>query len=724
MDKDLNPMQQLAVSNTEGPLLILAGAGSGKTRTLTRRAARLVNSGVPAYRVLCITFTNKAAQEMKERIEGLLGADASQMWILTFHSLCLRILRREAQAAGFAPAFAVYDTDDQTRLLKQVMRHEGVDEKRFAPRAVLAAISDAKNRLRSPGEMANDAGADMFYGTCATLYAAYDKALMRNNAMDFDDLLRHAVRLFEREPDILARYARRFRYIHVDEYQDTNRAQYLLVRMLAAHGNLCVVGDDDQSIYGWRGADIRNILDFERDFPNATVIRLEQNYRSTKPILDAANALITHNRARKGKNLWSEREGGAPVCVQRFVSERDEALFVADTVVALAREYAPGDIAVLYRTNAQSRVVEEAFRHHNIAYRMVGGQKFYERKEIRDLVAYLRVLLNPDDGISLSRIINVPRRGIGETTLQRLLQAAGQSGLSLWETVCNASEHGIPARAADKLASFAREMITLMAKSQLLEPEAYVRAVIETTGLMAQYLKDGSIEAQGRAENVMEFVNAVKDYFEEHPDETMEEYLNGLMLLADVDGYDEKQNAVTLMTLHSAKGLEFRAVFFIGLEEGLCPHSRCVNDELAVEEERRLCYVGFTRAMDRLYLTYALSRGAYGTTSHNPPSRFLAELPEQGVQRDDLSQARAPQEDAFSRVRAPRRPIPVRPPAFAQADAALLALEAGDRVRHPAFGGGEVLAVEGSGEGAVAQIDFGPRGVKRIMLKYAAMKKV
>jgi DNA helicase-2/ATP-dependent DNA helicase PcrA len=720
----LNPMQLKAVLHTQGQLLILAGAGSGKTRTLTHRAAQLVDLGVPPWQVLCITFTNKAAQEMKQRIEKLLGDAAKEMWISTFHSMCLRILRREAQALGYQSAFTVYDTDDGQRLLKQIMRNENVDEKKFAPRAVLSAISDAKNRMQTPAEMAAEAGRDLYYGTCAKLYDAYDRALLRNNAMDFDDLLINTVRLFEGNPDVLARYADRFCYIHVDEYQDTNRAQYLIVKMLARHGNLCVVGDDDQSIYGWRGADIQNILSFEADFPGCEVIRLEQNYRSTKAILDAANAVISHNRSRKGKSLWTSREGGEPVRVHRSVSERDEAEFVAARIEELLHDFSLSDIAVLYRTNAQSRVVEETLRHRGIPYRMVGGQKFYERKEIRDLIAYLRFLLNPFDSVSLLRIINVPKRGIGDTTVEKLAQHAASAGLPLWEAVCDAQNSGLNRRAAEKLQAFAGEMIRLMAQSQLLMPEEFVRTVIETAGLLLEYEQEGSMESEGRMENIMEFVNAVRDYMQEHSDETIEDYLNGIVLSSDIDDYDEMANAVTLMTLHSAKGLEFRVIFLTGLEEGLCPHTRSFGDEFAIEEERRLCYVGFTRAMDRLYLSYALSRGVYGTTAHNPPSRFLSELPEAGVQRDDQNGASKTGGEIFSRSYSPTRPVITRPAIVPPPQTELLSLGVGDKVHHPAFGGGEVLGLSGKGDGVVAEIDFGGKGVKRIMLKYAAMKKV
>ena len=510
------------------------------------------------------------------------------------------------------------------------MRAQNIDEKKFSPKAVHGVISDAKNRMQTPAEFENEMGGDFFYGICARVYRAYNAALKQNNAMDFDDLLFHTVRLFQTHPEVLDRYSRRFRYIHVDEYQDTNRAQYTIVKMLASHQNLCVVGDDDQSIYAWRGADLRNILDFEQDFPSCTVIRLEQNYRSTQPILEAANAVIANNRGRKGKNLWTDRHGGDPVVVHRSVSEREEALFVADTVQNLVSKRAYGHFAVLYRTNAQSRIFEEIFRQRGIPYRMVGGQKFYDRAEIRDLVAYLRFLLNPSDGVSLSRIINVPRRGIGNVTLRKLQERSSLEGQSLWEGVQDADESLVGKRAKEKLGQYAQDMRVLMAQYDALHSADFVRCVIEQTGLMAQYAREASFEAQGRMENLMEFVNAVADYFREHPDETLTDYLSGLALVADADEYEENTDAVTLMTMHSAKGLEFPVVFVVGMEEGLCPHSRSLGDEAGIEEERRLCYVGFTRAMDRLFLSYTLSRGAYGNIAHNPPSRFLSELPSDG----------------------------------------------------------------------------------------------
>ena len=723
----LNPMQQRAVEHAEGPVLILAGAGSGKTRTLTHRAAYLVEQGVWASHILCITFTNKAAREMKERITSLIGAEASHMWICTFHSMCVRILRQEAEKLGYSKSFTIYDADDAQRLIKQCLRQLNLDEKKFAPRSVMATISDAKNHMLSPEGLRQSKPGDLWRQTCADVYEMYEKHLMANNAMDFDNLLVKTVQLFTNHPEVLQVYSERFSYIHVDEYQDTNRAQYLLVKMLASHGNLCVVGDDDQSIYGWRGADIQNILDFERDFPSAEVIRLEQNYRSTAPILNAANAVISHNKGRKGKTLWTDRHDKTPIQVHKCVGEREEAAYIVETIDELLRDYHLKDFAVLYRTNAQSRAIEEAMTRAGLAYRVIGGMKFYDRREVRDLVAYLRFLQNPNDAVSLFRIINVPKRGIGDTTLEKIRAASMTNDVSEWDVVCGASQYLAPVRTAQKLEDFARQMIRLMAQSALLTPEEYVRQVIDQSGIVSQYVDDGSEEALARAENILEFVTAVKEYFEQNAEDTMEEFLGNIALVSDVDGYEENANAVTLMTLHSAKGLEFPVVFFAGLEEGLCPHFRSLGDQQAIEEERRLCYVGITRAMDRLYITYALGRGLFGSTSHNPPSRFLQELPQDGVERNDMSGGvitpfadikKTPQ-----RVQGPRFTA-TQSPAFSASKREMLQLAEGDKVQHPAFGAGTVLHVTGAGDGVVAEIDFAQKGIKRIALKYAAMKKV
>ena len=720
----LNQNQRAAVEQTEGPLLILAGAGSGKTRTLTMRTAHLLELGVYPSAILCITFTNKAANEMKQRVEEMVGAAAQGMWICTFHSMCVRILRMNADALGYSKAFTIYDTDDVLRLVKQIERDLDIDEKFCPAKAVASAISDAKNKMIGPKEYVERAAGDIWKQTIAEVYLEYEKRLLANNAFDFDNLLCKTVELFEKHPDVLSYYQNRFRYVHVDEYQDTNRAQYLLVRAIAAHGNICVVGDDDQSIYGWRGADIRNILDFEKDFPGAKLIRLEQNYRSTTPILQAANAVISHNSGRKGKTLFTTRKGGEPIQLKRCISEREEAMYVADTIDDLLATYKLSDFAVLYRTNAQSRALEEEFMKKQIAYRVVGGIKFYDRKEVKDLVAYLRFLQNPQDSISLFRILNVPKRGIGATTVEKIQAAALENGVYAWDIVMNAGQYITPKRTADKLEDFGNQMMQLMAAGVLLAPEEYVRKVLDDTGLLMQYQEEGTEEALARAENMLEFITAIQEFMHGNPDATLSDFLANVALVTDSDEQTEI-NTVTLMTLHSAKGLEFPVVFFIGLEEGICPHIRSMQTEEGIEEERRLCYVGITRAMDRLFMTYAMSRGLFGTTNHNPPSRFLEELPADVERNDTASGVVTPYADL------PRQSVMKAPVLTRQAsktvvtkpNPALMDLKAGDRVHHPAFGGGKVLSLSGKGDGLVAEIDFGGKGIKRIALKYAAMKK-
>ena len=720
----LNQNQRAAVEQTEGPLLILAGAGSGKTRTLTMRTAHLLELGVYPSAILCITFTNKAANEMKQRVEEMVGAAAQGMWICTFHSMCVRILRMNADALGYSKAFTIYDTDDVLRLVKQIERDLDIDEKFCPAKAVASAISDAKNKMIGPKEYAERAAGDIWKQTIAEVYLEYEKRLLANNAFDFDNLLCKTVELFEKHPDVLSYYQNRFRYVHVDEYQDTNRAQYLLVRAIAAHGNICVVGDDDQSIYGWRGADIRNILDFEKDFPGAKLIRLEQNYRSTTPILQAANAVISHNSGRKGKTLFTTRKGGEPIQLKRCISEREEAMYVADTIDDLLATYKLSDFAVLYRTNAQSRALEEEFMKKQIAYRVVGGIKFYDRKEVKDLVAYLRFLQNPQDSISLFRILNVPKRGIGATTVEKIQAAALENGVYAWDIVMNAGQYITPKRTADKLEAFGNQMMQLMAAGVLLAPEEYVRKVLDDTGLLMQYQEEGTEEALARAENMLEFITAIQEFMHGNPDATLSDFLANVALVTDSDEQTEI-NTVTLMTLHSAKGLEFPVVFFIGLEEGICPHIRSMQTEEGIEEERRLCYVGITRAMDRLFMTYAMSRGLFGTTNHNPPSRFLDELPEDVERNDTASGVVTPYADLpwQSVMKAPVLTRQASKTIVTKPNPALMDLKAGDRVHHPAFGGGKVLSLSGKGDGLVAEIDFGGKGIKRIALKYAAMKK-
>jgi DNA helicase-2/ATP-dependent DNA helicase PcrA len=644
----LNPEQRKAVTHRDGPLLILAGAGSGKTRVLTHRVAWLVQvERVHPDEVVAITFTNKAAGEMKERIESLVGPVARTMWISTFHSMCARLLRREAQRLGYRSTFTIHDEDDRRRLIKRCMEELNIDPKRYPSEAISRQISDAKNQLLGPAQFREQGG--HFAQVAADIYALYEKRHAEMNAMDFDDLLMKAVELLEGYPDRLEHYQRAFRYVLIDEYQDTNHAQYRLANLLAgAHGNLAVVGDDDQSIYSWRGADIRNILEFERDHPDAQVIRLEQNYRSTQPILDAANAVVTHNRRRKGKNLWTPRGEGALVQVVEVDDERAEAQFVASEVQKLLegeaggdRAYRPDEIAVLYRTNAQSRVLEEQFGRYAIAYQVIGGPKFYERAEIRDVIAYLTVLVNPDDSQRLLRIVNAPKRGIGATSLQRLQAHAASVGESLWTAVRGADDvPGLSAGALNGLLAFARIVEGLQAGLAGRPVAEVVRSVLEETGYESALKAQKTLESEGRLENVEELIGVASEYDRRADDPSLDGFLQEISLYSDTDAYADTSALLTLMTLHNAKGLEFPVVFISGMEEGVFPHQRSL-DEQNVEEERRLAYVGITRAMDRLYLVHARARTLWGAAQYSLPSRFLDEIPAGLVERQTVGGRRA-----------------------------------------------------------------------------------
>jgi DNA helicase-2/ATP-dependent DNA helicase PcrA len=668
----LNDPQRQAVEHYEGPLLILAGAGSGKTRVLTHRVAYLIYAyGVRPEEIVAITFTNKAAGEMKQRIEQLIGPIARTMWISTFHSMCARVLRREAKRLGYKSTFSIYDEDDRRRLIKRCLGELDLDPKRLPPEALVRTISDAKSQLKDPEAFKEQVGS-FFAQHAARVYELYEKKLMENNAMDFDDLLMKTVNLFELLPDRLTHYQETFRFVLIDEYQDTNHAQYRLANMLAGgHRNLAVVGDDDQSIYSWRGADIRNILEFERDYPDAKVIRLEQNYRSTQHILDAANAVVRHNRERKGKHLWTAEGEGALVKVVEVNDERAEAQFVASEVQKLlegeadetsadrlakagllektpstgqgARDvYTPGQVAVLYRTNAQSRVLEEEFGRYAISYQVIGGTKFYERAEIRDILAYLWVIQNPDDEQRLVRIINTPRRGIGKTTLQRLQSEAATMGDTLWDVMGRVDDvSGVTAGAAESLAQFVKLIGDLRDLAGKKEAAEVVRAVLEHSGYEAALRAQKTLEAEGRLENVEEFVGVAREFDEritragEQP--RLQEFLQEVSLFTDTDALVESEERITLMTLHNAKGLEFPAVFITGMEEGVFPHQRSL-DEQNVEEERRLAYVGITRAMRRLYLIHARARNLWGSSLYGIPSRFLGELPADQMQKVTVGQ--------------------------------------------------------------------------------------
>lgn len=635
----LNPQQRQAVEATEGPLLIMAGAGSGKTRVLTHRIAYLIATRkAPPWAILAITFTNKAAREMQDRVSRLVGGpEGRDIWVSTFHSMCVRILRRDIERIGFTSNFSILDSTDQLSVIRNCMKEQNIDTKKFEPKAVQAAISAAKNELITPQQYEQKIG-DYFEGIVAKIYTQYQKQLRQNNSLDFDDLIMKTIELFKAAPDVLDFYQKKFQYIHVDEYQDTNRAQYMLCRMLAdKHHRICVVGDSDQSIYRWRGADISNILNFEKDYPEAKTILLEQNYRSTSTILNAANEVIGNNTGRKPKKLWTDKGDGDKIKVYRADSEHDEGYFVTTEIhnsVKSGRNYR--DHAILYRTNAQSRVIEEILIKSDIPYQIVGGIKFYDRKEIKDLLAYLRVLSNPDDDISLTRIINVPKRGIGDTTVAKLADAAAQRGTSIYRVLEVVDDLGFAGRTRNALVEFfdmihgLHQMVPYLSVTELTEK------LLEVTQYRLELQNENTLEARSRLENIDEFLSVTMEFENNNEDKSLVSFLTDLALIADIDSMNdnndaEKPNddAVVLMTMHSAKGLEFPVVFIIGMEEGVFPHSRAFLDDEELEEERRLAYVGITRAEEKLYLSCAQMRTLFGRTTANPPSRFLDEIPEE-----------------------------------------------------------------------------------------------
>ncbi|HJW75032.1 MAG TPA: UvrD-helicase domain-containing protein [Thermoleophilia bacterium] len=753
----LNGPQCEAVEHYEGPLLILAGAGSGKTRVLTHRVAYLIYAyGVRPEEILAITFTNKAAGEMKQRIEQLVGPIARTMWISTFHSMCARILRREAKRLGYKSTFSIYDEDDRRRLIKRCLEELDLDPKRLPLEALIRAISDAKSLLKDPEAFKEQVGS-FFAQHAARVYELYEKKLMENNAMDFDDLLMKAVSLFELFPERLAHYQRTFRFVLIDEYQDTNHAQYRLANLLAAeHRNLAVVGDDDQSVYSWRGADIRNILEFERDYPDARVIRLEQNYRSTQRILDAANAVVRHNRERKGKHLWTAEGEGALVKVVEVNDERAEAQFVASEVQKLlegeadetpadrlvkaglleseapassGQVFSPAQVAVLYRTNAQSRVIEEEFGRYAIGYQVIGGTKFYERAEIRDVLAYLWVIQNPDDEQRLLRIVNTPRRGIGKTTLQRLQSQAATMGETLWDVVQRADEvPGVTAGAAESLAQFVKLIDDLRGLAEHKKAAEVVRAVLEHSGYEAALRSQKTLEAEGRLENLDEFVGVAQEFDERAApagvEPRLQEFLQEVSLFADTDALVDNEEKITLMTLHNAKGLEFPVVFITGMEEGVFPHQRSL-DEQNVEEERRLAYVGITRAMRRLYLVHARARNLWGSSLYGIPSRFLAELPADQVQKVTVGQGLRYSTASGGWDTGPsrgRRGSGERVGTALGEQVVEQYFAPGDHVLHATLGEGTVLSME---HGGIVLVRFENDGSeRRLMASVAPLKKL
>ncbi|MEC1338882.1 DNA helicase PcrA [Bacillus velezensis] len=727
----LNPVQQEAVKTTDGPLLLMAGAGSGKTRVLTHRIAYLMaEKHVAPWNILAITFTNKAAREMKERVESILGPGADEIWISTFHSMCVRILRRDIDRIGINRNFSILDTADQLSVIKGILKERNIDPKKFDPRSILGSISSAKNELIEPEEFAKTAGG-YYDQVTSDVYTDYQKKLLKNQSLDFDDLIMTTIKLFERVPEVLEFYQRKFQYIHVDEYQDTNRAQYLLVKQLAARlENICVVGDSDQSIYRWRGADIANILSFEKDYPSANVILLEQNYRSTKRILQAANEVIKNNSNRKPKNLWTENDEGIKLSYYSGDNEFGEGQFVAGKIYELhsSGRRKLSDIAILYRTNAQSRVIEETLLKSGLNYNIVGGTKFYDRKEIKDILAYLRLVSNPDDDISFTRIVNVPKRGVGATSLEKIASYAAMNGMSMFQAVKQVDFIGVSAKAANALDGFGAMIENLTNMQDYLSITELTEEILEKTEYREMLKAEKSIEAQSRLENIDEFLSVTKNFEQKSEDKSLVAFLTDLALIADIDQLDQKEeesgrkDAVTLMTLHAAKGLEFPVVFLMGMEEGVFPHSRSLMEEAEMEEERRLAYVGITRAEEELYLTNAKMRTLFGRTNMNPESRFIREIP--GDLLENLNEKKTPRMQPGRKVQPKRGPVS-RPVSYANKTGGdSLSWAVGDKAGHKKWGTGTVVSVKGEGESTELDIAFpSPVGVKRLLAAFAPIEK-
>lgn len=734
----MNEQQKKAVQTTEGPLLLMAGAGSGKTRVLTHRIAYLIEEKmVNPWNILAITFTNKAAREMKERVSQLLGAQGDDVWVSTFHSMCVRILRREIDRIGYERNFTIIDSSEQLTLMKRILKELNIDPKKYEARGILAAISNAKNSLLTPKKYEAQQD-DFFEKIVAKCYIRYQKELQFNQCMDFDDLIMNTIRLFNEVPEVLGYYQNKFQYIHVDEYQDTNHAQYTLVNLLAARfRNLCVVGDADQSIYGWRGADMQNILDFEKDYPLAQVILLEQNYRSSKTILTAANQVIQNNRNRRAKKLWTDKEEGAKITYYRGESERDEGQFIVRQIgqemQAQNRQFS--DFAVLYRTNAQSRAIEDALLRANVPYTMVGGHKFYDRKEIKDILAYLSAIANPSDSLSLERIVNVPKRGIGASSVEKLRHFAALHEWPLLEAAQNADLANISGKAGRELKAFGEIMASFTQMIPYLSVTELTEEVLEKSGYLNDLRIQNTLEAQTRMENLEEFLTVTTEFDkrfkleaqdnEASPEEKLVIFLNELALLSDIDSYEEVTSQVTLMTLHAAKGLEFPIVFLIGMEENIFPLSRSLTEEKDLEEERRLAYVGITRAEEKLYLTNASYRMLYGRAQSNQPSRFIREIDE------DLLVQTSAHSTAPKKVAQPQY---LKPKYHQTTKVGVSHKQAtggenqdwrvGDKATHKVWGVGTVVQVSGQGEKTELSIAFAQQGIKRLLAAFAPIEKV
>ncbi|NMO96722.1 DNA helicase PcrA [Paenibacillus lemnae] len=770
--KRLNPPQQQAVQATDGPLLIMAGAGSGKTRVLTHRIAYLISERkAPPWSILAITFTNKAAREMQERVSKLVGHEGRDIWVSTFHSMCVRILRKDIERIGFTSNFSILDSTDQLSVIRSCMKHLNIDPKKFEPKAIQALMSAAKNELITPQQYEQKAG-DYIEGITAKVYTEYQKRLKSNNSLDFDDLIMTTIQLFKEVPEVLDFYQRKFKYIHVDEYQDTNRAQYMLCRMLAdSHHRICVVGDSDQSIYRWRGADISNILNFEEDYPEARTILLEQNYRSTANILNAANNVIGLNTGRKPKNLWTDAGEGPKIKVFRGDTEHDEGYFVTSEInknVKDGKNYQ--DHAILYRTNAQSRVIEEILIKSDIPYQIVGGIKFYDRKEIKDMLAYLRLISNPDDDISLTRIINVPKRSIGDTTVGKLAAAAAERGTSIYRVLEIVDDLGFAGRTRNALVEFYDMIASMTRMVEFLSVTELTEKMLELSSYRGELQNENTIESRSRLENIDEFLSVTQEFEKNNEDKSLVSFLTDLALIADIDSMndndeEERSDAVVLMTMHSAKGLEFPVVFIVGMEEGVFPHSRAFSDNEELEEERRLAYVGITRAEKQLFLSCARMRTLFGRTTANPPSRFLEEIPEElkedtqiardryrrganiggsyagrgfsgggggnfgggGSRAKDLSLGGSTASaSAASSSPGNRVTMSAGSPARSAAPTGSSdGFKAGDKVAHGKWGTGTIVSVKGSGNDMELQIAFpAPVGVKRLLAGFAPISKV
>lgn len=719
----LNDRQKEAVLHTEGPLLILAGAGSGKTRVLTHRIAYMIEEKeVFPNNILAITFTNKAANEMKERVGSLVGDKIEDIWIGTFHSICVRILRMNINKIGYDRSFTIYDTADQKTLIKECIKEQNVDKEMFKEKTILGIISSLKDKMKGPDTYIKANEGNYYNETVGKIYDLYEKKLRKNNALDFDDLILKTIQLLRTNPDVLEFYQRKFRYIFVDEYQDTNKAQYELIKLFSErYKNLCVVGDDDQSIYGWRGADIRNILDFEKDFPDAKIIKLEQNYRSTKNILTVANSIIKNNNERKNKKLWTDNIDGSPVILNKAFDERDEANFVAETIRELvdSGKHKPSECAILYRTNAQSRSFEEVFMRRNISYKIVGGLKFYDRKEIKDIIAYLRLIQNPVDDISFRRVINVPKRGIGAATIEKIENYASQTGESLYSAILDVEDiPGLSKRATNNLTKFTDMINKFIAMKEVMDLKDFIEEVVNDTGYINELEKEDTIEATTRIENLKEFISVAIDFEMINEEGTLEDFLADISLLSDVDNMEEADESVTMLTVHSAKGLEFPVVFLVGMEEGLFPMGRALDSESELEEERRLCYVAVTRAEEVLYITYANLRTIYGNTTYSSPSRFLKEMPRaiiqdgdeerlntQGFKTSNLSFGEIGKEDKLRGMNKNKQNVSI-----------------GSKVRHKKWGEGTVVQVkEKSGDMEIV-VAFKEQGIKKLLLSVAPIE--